>query len=476
MQHDGGSWPHVCSIFPNPEQRRYRVATKKDSTDRDTKDSKPVEPLRSDLSVRLERVVLAGAILPEMQHDYDEPLSELERLAETAGARVVAKLDQKTRSLEPAYCIGRGKAETLALLVQEVQADCVIFDNDLSPSQIRNLERVIGRKVLDRSELILDIFASRARSHQARLQVELAQLEYTMPRLQKMWSHLENIEGGIGTRGPGEGQLETDRRLARKRAVALRKEIAEIVARKVRQVQSRGKEFNVSLVGYTNAGKSTLMNALTGADVLVEDKLFATLDTCTRAWHIDDHRKVLLSDTVGFIRRLPHHLVASFHATLQEATQADLLLHVIDAAHPECESQIKAVEQVLADIGCSGKPAIMVFNKADAVLEHSIVTRLRLDCPNSVETSATAGDGLADLAAMVARKADEREVEIKLETHCGNGKLFAFLAENGRVTGHEYVGDTVKLTATISRQHFGQVRRLAGTGCVISGMNEEDQK
>ena len=426
------------------------------------------EPLRSELSVRAEKVVLAGAILPEMQHEYDEPLSELERLAETAGAHVVGKLAQNAKAIEPTFCIGRGKAEVLSLMVDELGADSVIFDNDLAPAQIRNLERLIGRKVLDRSELILDIFASRARTHQARLQVELAQLEYTMPRLQKMWSHLGNIEGGIGTRGPGERQLESDRRLARKRTVKLRKEIDGISDRKARQVKSRGNEFNVSIVGYTNAGKSTLMNALTGAGVLVEDKLFATLDTRTRAWPLSENRRALLSDTVGFIRRLPHHLVASFHATLEEATHADLLLHVIDSAHPECECQIKAAEAVLNQIGCEGKQTLMVFNKIDAVADHSCVTRLRMGYANSIEISARTGDGLAELAAMVGRMLDKREVELEIETHCGNGKLFAYLAENGRVIGQEYQGDIVKVTAAIAPRHVGHVRRLAG-GVVKGG-------
>jgi len=436
--------------------------------------TRPAELLRSELSVRLERVVLSGAILPDMQHEHEEPLRELEQLAQTAGAHVVGKLDQKARAIEPAYCIGKGKAEMLAAFVDELGADSVIFDNDLTPAQIRNLERLIGCKVLDRSELILDIFASRARTHQARLQVELAQLEYTMPRLQKMWSHLGNIEGGIGTRGPGERQLETDRRFARKRAVQLRKEISEIVDRKAREVRSRSGEFTVSLVGYTNAGKSTLMNALTGAGVLVEDKLFATLDTCTRVWPMGDHRKALLSDTVGFIRRLPHHLVASFHATLEEATQADLLLHVVDTSHPECESQIRAVEGVLGEIGCAAKPTVLVFNKIDAVTDHSLVTRLRMDYPASIEVSARSGQALDELTAMVARIATDREVQVHIETHCGNGKLFAYLAEHGRVIASEYAGDAVRLTAAIPPRHLAQLRKLAGGKVDVAGMMNDE--
>jgi len=402
-----------------------------------------------------------------MRDEHEEPLSELERLCNTAGARIVGKLVQKVNKVTPASLLGKGKTETLRALVEEVDADTIIFDNDLTPAQIRNLERILGHKVLDRSELILDIFASHARTRQARLQVELAQLEYTMPRLQRMWSHLGNIEGGIGVRGPGERQLETDRRLARSRRLSLRKQIGEIAERKRRQVEARSKELNVSIIGYTNAGKSTLLNALTGAATLVEDKLFATLDTCTRAWQIDEHRKVLLSDTVGFIRRLPHHLVASFHATLEEALHADLLLHVVDAGHPDCEQQIRAAEQVLDEIGCNGKPTLMVFNKMDTVKDLSAMALLRHDYPDSVEVSAATGAGLDELARIVGRTLDDREVEVRIDAHCGNGKLLAFLAENARIVEREFTGDVMKLRAMIQPRHLGSVRRLAGEGAVV---------
>jgi len=405
--------------------------------------------------------VLAGAILPDMREEHGEPLTELESLAMTAGARVVGKLVQKVKGVGASSLLGKGKVEQLRDLASELDADTVIFDNDLTPAQIRNLERIIDRKVLDRSELILDIFASRARTHQARLQVELAQLEYTMPRLQRMWTHLESIEGGIGVRGPGERQIETDRRLVRKRRTKLKRELHEITARKEREVASRSAEFTVSLVGYTNAGKSTLMNALTGAHALVMDKLFATLDTCTRAWQIDDQRKVLLSDTVGFIRRLPHHLIASFHATLEEAMQAQLLLHVVDAAHPDCEGQARAATEVLKEIGCADTPTIVVFNKIDTLEELSDLTLMRADYPNSVEVSARTGKGLDELTDRVREVLDTHEIEITVTAHCGNGKLLAFLAENAQVIDRKFTDDTVELRARIHPRHFGRIKRLA---------------
>src|SRR5205807_3676983 len=251
------------------------------------------------------------------------------------------------------------------------------FDNDLSPAQVRNLEKATTVKVIDRSELILDIFASRARSVEARLQVELAQLEYALPRLRRMWTHLSRYTGGIGLRGPGETQLEEDRRLVALRIRDLRGRLVEVQARKEREVRSRQEEHTVSLVGYTNAGKSTLMHALTGAGVYVEDKLFSTLDTRTRQWHLKDWGRVLLSDTVGFIRDLPHHLVASFKATLEETRQARLLLHVVDASNPAAEDQIKAVNGVLKELGCGKKPTLLVFNKVDQLADRSLVQVLQ---------------------------------------------------------------------------------------------------
>ncbi len=320
---------------------------------------------REELTVHLERAVLVSVALPHRPWISDDPLDELRGLATTAGAVVVASILQKREHVVPASYIGKGKLVELQEAVEAHDADVVIFDNDLSPAQTRNLEKATSIKVIDRSELILDIFASRARTVAARLQVELAQLEYALPRLRRMWTHLSRYKGGIGLRGPGETQLEEDRRLVTLRIRDLKAKLVVVQARKQREVRGRSEEHTVSLVGYTNAGKSTLMNALTGADVYVEDKLFSTLDTRTRQWHLPPPPmtaesaatrggyKVLLSDTVGFIRDLPHHLIASFKATLEETRQARLLLHVVDASSPFAERQIQAVTSVLKELDCA---------------------------------------------------------------------------------------------------------------------------
>src|SRR2546421_9081141 len=320
---------------------------------------------RDELTVHRERAFLVSVALPDRPWISTDPLEELTGLATTAGATIVGGLIQRRQHVIPATYIGKGKLEELQQQVEATDADVVIFDNDLSPGQIRNLEKATQVKVLDRSELILDIFATRARTLEARLQVELAQLEYALPRLRKMWTHLSRYTGGIGLRGPGETQLEEDRRLVAHRIRDLKQRLVEVQARKEREVRSRREEHTVSLVGYTNAGKSTLMNALTGAGVYVEDKLFSTLDTRTRQWHIKDWGRVLLSDTVGFIRDLPHHLVASFKATLEEARQARLLLHVVDASNPAAEQHIAAVNGVLRELGCVDKPTLLLRKKVD---------------------------------------------------------------------------------------------------------------
>ncbi|MCJ7675649.1 MAG: GTPase HflX, partial [Sedimentisphaerales bacterium] len=303
-----------------------------------------MEKLRETLRVRKERAILVAAV-PGGAGQADD-LAELTALAQSAGAVVVDRFQQKIRSIRSATYIGKGKADQLGERVKRFKADVVIFDNDLSPAQIRELEEIVGIKVLDRSELILDIFATRAKTKQAMLQVELAQLEYTYPRLTQMWPHLDTVTGaggatgvgvvgGIGTKGPGEQQLEIDRRLVKRRIVELRRELANIDRRRVREITARRGLFKICIVGYTNAGKSTLLNALTNAGVLVEDRLFATLDTRTRRWSPARGVEVLISDTVGFVKNLPHQLVASFKATLEETVSADLLVHIIDVSSPD---------------------------------------------------------------------------------------------------------------------------------------------
>ncbi len=383
--------------------------------------------------------MLVSVSLPERPWPTDDPCDEIRGLTEAAGATVVAELTQKRQDIQLATYIGSGKLADLADLVQSSDADVVIFDNDLSPAQARNLEKAVGVKVLDRSELILDIFATRAQTVESRLQVELAQLEYSLPRLKQMWSHLSRQKGGgIGLRGPGETQLESDRRLVGGRIRDLKRRLAEVQARKEREVKSRAAEHTVSLVGYTNAGKSHLMNALTKAGVYVKNQLFSTLDTRTRQWHIRDWGRVLLSDTVGFIRDLPHHLVASFKATLSEARHAKLLLHVVDASNPQAEDHIRAVNAVLKELECDQKQSILVLNKIDRVQDRSTLQVLQAHHPRAVLVSGLTGEGVDQLedAVMEALAAEFAEAEVV--TEAGNGKVLAFLNAHAEVYRQEF--------------------------------------
>lgn len=397
---------------------------------------------RDELSVASEKAVLVTVALPNRPFAPD-PCDEIRGLATTAGARIVGELTQKRQDIHLATYIGSGKVGELHDLVETTDADVVIFDNDLGPAQARNLEKALEVKVLDRSELILDIFATRARTAESRLQVELAQLEYSLPRLKQMWTHLSRQKGGgIGLRGPGETQLEVDRRLVGNRIRDLKHKLAEVQARKDREVKSRSGEHTVSLVGYTNAGKSHLMNALTKADVLVKDQLFSTLDTRTRQWHIRDWGRVLLSDTVGFIRDLPHHLVASFRATLAEARHAKLLLHVVDASNPQAEEHIEAVNNVLDELDCKEKPTILVLNKIDRIADRSTLHVLSAQHPRSVAVSGLTGEGLDRLeeAVMDALAADFTEAEVI--TDSGNGRVLAFLNANAEIYRQEFHDET----------------------------------
>ncbi|MBI1798801.1 MAG: GTPase HflX [Candidatus Eisenbacteria bacterium] len=356
---------------------------------------------------RCERAVLVAHVGREGA-GLDRSLEELGRLADTAGARPAATLIQKRGTVHRAHYIGKGKMEELKALAAAVKADVAIFNDDLSPSQVRNLEAATGVKVVDRSELILDIFARRARTRESRLQVELAQLQYTLPRLTGMWKHLERQAGGIGTRGPGETQLEVDRRKVRERIAALKRQLEAVERERETQRSRRRREFRAALVGYTNAGKSTLFNALTRADVFVEDRLFATLDATTRKMVSPERRVVLMTDTVGFIRKLPHHLVASFRSTLTEATEADLLLHVVNAGDPDRARQIVAVEGVLESILDQPRPTVLVFNQADRLASSELAEGLRAANPGSFVVSALKGEGLDALREFLWQESAQR--------------------------------------------------------------------
>ncbi len=410
-----------------------------------------------------EAAILVGVLLSDRNfHDVEHPLDELEGLAETAGARVVGRLTQRREAPDVTTYLGNGKLAELEQLASATDADVVLFDNDLSPAQIRNLEQALSVKVLDRTELILDIFAGRAKTYEARLAVEMAQLQYSLPRLKRMWTHLSRIKMGIGMRGPGEKQLEVDRRLVEKRIHDLGSELKGIQRRKEREVANRRDRMTVSLVGYTNAGKSTLLNKLTGADVLAEDKLFATLDTRTRRWQLPGWGPVLLSDTVGFIRDLPHHLIASFKATLEEARQANLLLHVADASNPAAIDQIVAVYGVLKEIGIEEKDTLLVLNKTDAV-EEGVVRGLLGRYPAAIPISARSGRGLAELAGAVSDALSRDFADVEVETGVENGRLQAFLAANGEVLSKRYTDSRVFIHCRISQNHLGRVQDEGST-------------
>jgi len=407
-------------------------------------------------SVVSEAALLVGVMLPD--HRYpDDPLDELHGLATTAGARVVGSLTQRRETPDKTTYLGKGKVDELRVLGEASDADVIIFDNDLSPAQTRNLEKATNLKVLDRTELILDIFASRAQTHEARLAVELAQLQYSLPRLKRMWTHLSRLKMGIGMRGPGEKQLEVDRRLVEKRIHDLQTELNEVQRRKERQVAARGDRMTVSLVGYTNAGKSTLMNALTGASVLAQDKLFATLDTRTRRWQLPGWGPVLLSDTVGFIRDLPHHLIASFKATLEEARQANLLLHVADASSPAVYDQIAAVYQVVEELGIQAKDMLLVLNKVDALADRGQLDGLLNRYPNAVAVSARKGQGLGQLAGAVSEALSRNFLDVDIETGVGNGRLLAYLAAHGEVLSKQFSETRVVVHCRIPQKHLSQI-------------------
>ena len=435
-----------------------------------------IDSLNRTESVALESAILVGVYLDGdtvAGARRDDPLDELAGLAEAAGVRPLGRIIQRRRRPEGATYIGSGKLAELKEQVIATDANVVIFDNNLAPSQTKNLEEELNVKVLDRTELILDIFASRAQTTEARLAFELAQLEYSLPRLKRMWTHLERqVVGGVGLRGPGEKQLEVDRRLAQKRLIDLKSELRQIHQRRKREVAARRTSRTLSLVGYTNAGKSTLINRLTDSDVYVKDQLFATLDTRTRRWSLPGWGPVLVSDTVGFIRDLPHHLVASFRATLEEANQADLLLHVADASSESVHEQIAAVCEVLTDLGIREKDTILVLNKTDALESSDALALLLETYPNAVPISARHGTGLELLTARVSETLSKEFLGLTITMPIGNGRLEALLARVGEVLSSEYDETSAVIRCRIPQHILGQLRREKDVQ--IEGLPEEN--
>jgi len=436
---------------------------------------------RTSIDVQSERVVLAAGRLPDSNHDPREPFGELRSLAEQAGGVVVGEMSQNIDKPTPATFIGSGKLIELKAICDELEATTIIFDHDLSPKQISNIEKTTLRKVLDRSELILDIFASRAATAEAKLQVELAQMEYTYPRLKAMWSHLERIVGGIGSKGPGEQQLEIDRRLVSNRKVELKRELEIIQARKRREVAARKSlHFTVGIVGYTNAGKSTLFNTLTKGGAYADDRLFATLMTRTREWNLGNSLTVMLSDTVGFVRDIPHHLVASFRATLEEATHADVLLIVLDVSDPAAELQYNVVTEVLneieGEIGTStheedkywkAPKRILLLNKTDKLKNNAEVVVWQQKVPGAMPIRAIGGDdatsGLDALTDIIREEARGEIGEFQVTVPLNEARAISLIESRGQVLEREYSTTHVTLKARIGKRQLAMLRSAGAT-------------
>jgi GTPase len=402
---------------------------------------------------RSERVFLVGVELQSRDRaELRESLDELAELAQTAGAEVVSDGIQKMESLNAATFIGKGKAEEFSKFCKSNDVDTVIFDDELSPAQSRNLEKIFECKILDRTALILDIFAQRARTREGKMQIELAQLQHLLPRLTKFWGHLSRQAGGIGMRGgEGESQLEADRRKVGERIDKIESELDKV--RRQRATQRAGRQRSnwplASIVGYTNAGKSTLLNALTGSEVLAKDILFATLDPTTRRLKLPTNQNVLLTDTVGFIKKLPHGLVEAFKATLEEVVQADLLLHVVDISHPQAEEQIAAVNSVLKEIGAEGKPVLMVFNKIDKLNGSGALHRLREKFPNAVAISATTGEGIAPLLAELGTQLRPVREFLELRVPQEKAAVIARIHAVGQIVQSRYSGKNARFKVRI---------------------------
>ena len=414
-----------------------------------------------------ERALLVGAPPKSLPQSFaEEHLEELGRLADTAGAEIVGTLTQRLESPHPKFYVGTGKAEELRDEVRAHEATLIIMDEELSPAQGKNLEEFTGTRVMDRAELILDIFTSRARTAEAKMQVELAQLQYMLPRLTRMWAHLSRVRGGIGMRGPGETQLETDRRLVGIRIARLKAELERIGRQRTTQRKARTLLLRAALVGYTNAGKSSILRSLSGSDVFVEDRLFATLDAATRLVELGEGYEALVTDTVGFIRKLPHHLVASFRATLEEAADADLLLHAIDISHSGWEEQKAVVEEVLEQLHLRDHPTVLVFNKIDR-LTHDEEAALRERAAASfgrpsIFVSAVESGGIEPLRAHLRDRARERREEVFIALPATQGGTLAEIYREGEVLDREDQGATIRLRARLPAAALGRLRGRPG--------------
>ena len=411
--------------------------------------------------------MLVGAPLKSLHEGIaQEHLEELTRLTDTAGGQVVDIVRQRIDAPHPRFYIGKGKVEELRECVAGAEADLVIFDDELTPAQGKALEDHIGVRVMDRAELILDIFATRARTGEAKMQVELAQLQYLLPRLKRMWTHLSRIRGGVGLRGPGEMQLETDRRMIGRRIADLRKKLESVTQAQAVQRQSREGKFRVALVGYTNAGKSSLLRALSGSDLFIEDRLFATLDSTTRSVDLGEGFEILVTDTVGFIRKLPHHLVASFRSTLEEAREADLLAHVIDASHAGWEEQKGVVEDVLDELDLGDRPQILVFNKIDRLThaeEEALSRRIRaFDGTPAVFLSALRPDTCEPVLALFKARIRAGLRHLSVRVAARDGETLAMLYREGEVLNQSQHGDVLELEIRIAQSVAGRLLQRRG--------------
>lgn len=408
-----------------------------------------------------ERAILVSLDSADEERDRSS-LEELKELTYTAGAEIAGEFSQKRQKPDIAFFLGHGKAEELYIEVKEKGADVVIVNDDLTPTQQRNLEEALDARVVDRTQLILDIFAQRAHTREGKLQVELAQLNYRLPRLTGAGTELSRLGGGIGTRGPGETKLESDRRRIRRRVGDLEKEIQEV--RQHRHVQRRARRRlpfpSAALVGYTSGGKSTLLNTLSGSQILVDRKLFATLDPTTRRVVLPDGWAVLVTDTVGFIRDLPHDLVAAFRATLEEVTDADFLIHVVDASHPQIEEHTVAVHQVLGELGADDKPMVTVFNKSDLVVDEYALRKLVADVPGSVYISAVRRDGIPQLMSLLSRVVKGLLIRVSLEIPYERSDLVSLCYESGKVLSVEYLNDRILVEAEVSEGAAGKLQNF----------------